>query len=187
MSWLEAFFRRKPREEELDRELQFHIDSVEREYLGQGMTSEEAHRRARLEFGGKEQFAQELRDMYVVGWFERNMANLKSGLRLMRRAPGFASAAVLTLALAIGANSAVFSAINAVLLRPLPFPHGDELMLLQQIRNRQRNGNRFIAPARLEDWNRLNSTFQAMTGYYTEDDSEIFASRCCSTVRRTTT
>jgi putative ABC transport system permease protein len=72
----------------------------------------------------------------------------------------------LTLALGIGANSAVFSAINAVLLQPLPFPDGDRLMRLMQKQDRSAETN--IAPVRLEDWNRLNSTFEAITGYFVE-------------------
>ena len=125
-----------------------------------------------VDLGGKEQAAQGLRDVHSIGLVERTAANLKSGLRLIRKAPGFSAAVILTLALGIGANSAVFSAINAILLRPLPFPHADELMLLQQRDNAQANSASFVAPVRLEDWNRLNSGFGAITGYYTEDVSE---------------
>jgi putative ABC transport system permease protein len=78
---------------------------------------------------------------------------------------------VLTLALGIGANSAVFSAIDAVLLRPLPFPDADQLMRLEQ--KRPKVSQTFVAPIRLMDWSRLNSSFQAISGYYAEDASEI--------------
>jgi putative ABC transport system permease protein len=172
MHWLRSFLSRDRREREFERELQFHIDEVTRENMAHGMPHEEAYRQAMLEFGGKEQATQELRDVYAAALLERFLANLKAGLRLVRRAPGFSAAVILTLALGIGANSAVFSAINAVLLRPLPFPDGDELMLLKQINTRRKEPVSFVAPLRLEDWNRLNSTFQAITGYYTENDSE---------------
>ena len=85
----------------------------------------------------------------------------------MRRTPGFTLAVVLTLALGIGANSAVFSAIDAVLLRPLPFPNGDRLVQLTQ--TREGAGDTRIAPVRLQDWNRLNTTFDGIAGYFTSD------------------
>jgi len=172
MRWLKSLFRRKRQEQEFDSELQFHIDEITRDNQACGMPYEEARRQAMLEFGGKEQAAQGLRDVHSVALLERTLANLKSGFRLMHRAPGFSAAVILTLTLGIGANSAVFSAIDAVLLRPLPFPHADELVLLQQNNSRRKEPSSFVAPARLEDWNRMSSSFQAITGYYTEDASE---------------
>ena len=174
MHWLKSLFgRRNRREQELDRELQFHIEAVTREFEAKGMTSAEAHRQAMLEFGGKEQTAQELRDVHVIGLVERMRANVRAGFRLMRRAPGFSAAVILTLALGIGANSAVFSAIDAVLLRPLPFPHSNELVLVRQYEPTGKNPNTFVAPIRLHDWSRMNSSFQGLSGYYAEDDSEL--------------
>jgi putative ABC transport system permease protein len=101
---------------------------------------------------------------------ETILRNLRLAARALAKAPGFTAAVVLTLALGIGANSAVFSAIDAVLLRPLPFPQGDQLMRLYQ-RN-PKSPETAVAPVRLEDWNRMSSTFQAIGGSYTEDDSE---------------
>jgi len=173
MHWLKSLFVRTLREQEFERELQFHIEEVTRDFLASGMTPEEAHRRAMLEFGGKEQTTQSLRDVYVIPVLERAWANVKSGFHLMRSAPSFSLAVILTLALGIGANSAVFSAIDAVLLRPLPFPHSEELLLLRQYEPAGKDPNVFVAPVRLHDWIRMNSSFQAMTGYYTEDQSEI--------------
>jgi hypothetical protein len=126
-----------------------------------------------LEFGGKEQTTQSLRDVHVVSMLERARANLRAGFRLMRKAPGFSLAVILTLALGIGANSAVFSAIDAVLLRPLPFPRSGELLLVRQYEHAGTDANQFVASVRLRDWIGINSTFQGMTGYYTEDVSEL--------------
>jgi putative ABC transport system permease protein len=173
MRWLKSLFSRDKREIEFERELQFHIDEVTREKVAQGMPYPEARRQAMLEFGGKEQTAQQLRDVHGVALLERTLANLTAGFRLMRKAPGFSMAVILTLALGIGANSAVFSAIDAVLLRPLPFPHSNDLMLLRQYDPRSKTAINFVAPVRLQDWSRMNSSFRSISGYYTEDVSEL--------------
>ena len=99
------------------------------------------------------------------------LREIRHAIRGLARSPGFTAGVVLTLALGIGANSAVFSAMEAVLFRPLPFPDGDRLMRLSHTRDE--NSSPLIAPLRLEDWDRLNSTFQTVTGYYMEDVSEI--------------
>lgn len=96
--------------------------------------------------------------------------DLRYAARSLSRAPAFTAAVIATLALGIGANTAVFSAIDAVLLRPLPFPDGDRLMQVMQ--RQPAGGETNVAPVRLEEWNRLNTTFSALTGYYTEDVSD---------------
>ena len=93
--------------------------------------------------------------------------DLGYGIRMLRRNPVITAVALMTLTLGIGANTAVFSAINAILLKPLPFPNGDQLMDIGQYNPRLKNPGTPVAPVRLEDWNRMNSTFQAITGYYT--------------------
>src|SRR5262245_883056 len=104
---------------------------------------------------------------------ETLLRNVRYAFRVLRRSPGFTITAVTTLAVAIGANSAVFSAIDAVLLRSLPFPDADRLVALNEVRQRSTVTN--IAPVRVEEWNQLNSTFEAITGYYTEDVSDTTA------------
>jgi predicted permease len=173
MSWLRFFRRKQVQEQEFDRELRFHIEELTRENIASGMTPEEAHRQAMLEFGGKEQMTEELREVHKLPIIETLAMNLRFAWRLICKSPVFSIVVIVTLALGIGANSAVFSAIDAVLLRPLPFPHSDRLMLLRQYNAREKSPQSFVAPLRLEDWNRMNSTFEAMTGYFTEDDSEI--------------
>jgi putative ABC transport system permease protein len=110
------------------------------------------------------------RDMDINPWLESTVRNLRYALRSLAKTPAFTMTVVLTLALGIGANSAVFSAIYAVLLRPLPFPNGNRLVKLAQ--SQPKIPQPFVAPIRLEDWNRLNSTFTAISGYYSEDISE---------------
>src|SRR5216683_7293913 len=165
-----SLFRKRALDAQLDSELRFHIEKLTNDNIATGMTPEEARRQAVMEFGGREQIKEELRDVYRVRVIESTLANFKSAFRFIRNSPSFSLAVILTLALGIGANSAVFSAIDAILLRPLPFPNGDQLMRVDQ--SNPKVPIPFVAPTRLEDWNRLNSTFQAITGYYTEDASE---------------
>ncbi len=96
----------------------------------------------------------------------------RAAVRFVREAPGFALIAILLLALGIGANSAMFSALDAVVLRPLPFPHSEQLLALSQVDRQGRDANRFVAPVRLEDWNRLATAFTGITGTYADDVNE---------------
>ena len=96
----------------------------------------------------------------------------KAAARFLHEAPGFAIAAILLLALGIGANSAMFSAVDAIVLRPLPYPHAEQLVMLSQADRQGRDANRFVAPARLEDWNRMATAFAGITGTYADDENE---------------
>jgi len=172
MSWWKAIFSKRPSESQMNSELRFHLEELIDENVARGMTPEEARRRALLEFGGHEQLKEDLRDVYRIRLLDAASANLKSAFRFVRKSPTFSITVILTLALAIGANSAVFSAIDAILLKPLPFPEADQLMLLEQHLPKGPAVLTRVAPVRLEDWHRLNATFQSLTGYYTEDVSE---------------
>ena len=169
-------FRRRPRDQEFDREIAFHIDQLTQAGIAQGLSPDEARRRAILEFGGREQIKQQVREVHLSALRESVAFNLRAALRFLRRSPSFSAAVILVLALAIGANSAVFSAIDAVVLRPLPFPNGDRLVALYQHDVKNRDANTFVAPVRLEDWNRMNSTFTAISGYSMDDMSETSGS-----------
>jgi putative ABC transport system permease protein len=170
------FWRKKDFERDMGEELRDHLERETAANIAAGMTPEQAQRQARLQLGALEGIKENCREERPGFWFEALWSNLRFGLRMMRRDPGFTLVVVLTLALGIGANSAVFSAIDAVLLRPLPFPQGDQLMLLSQQNTKAKTAQIFVAPVRVEDWNRMNSTFQAITGYYSEDDSETSGS-----------
>lgn len=165
-------FRRAARDADFDRETLFHVEQLVEANLARGMTSEEARRQALVEFGGREQIKEELRDVHRIPLLEAIAANLRYALRTMHKAPAFSATVILTLALGIGANTAVFSAVDAVVLRPLPFPESDRLVRVEQRDKQSGNLPPFIAPVRLEDWNRMNSTFQGITGWYSEDVSE---------------
>ena len=157
----------------IDREIAFHLAEQTEANLARGMSSEEARRQAIVDFGGREQVTQTVREVHISRLLESIMFNLKAALRFMRKSPSFSMAVIFTLALAIGANSAVFSAIDAVVLRPLSFPGGDQLVAISQRDAQGRDANHFVAPVRLEDWNRMVSTFQGISGYYLDDLSEL--------------
>jgi predicted permease len=168
-----TLLRPKRVEDELNKELQHHLEREIHAGLRAGLTPEEARYAAMRAMGPVERSKEECRDEHHVKFLQRLEAmwrDVRFSVRMLGRAPAFAATVVLTLALGIGANTAVFSAIDAVLLRPLPFPDADQLVDIRQ--KQERTADTVIAPVRLEDWNSLNSSFQAMSGYYAEDISE---------------
>ena len=129
---LASLFRRSRRERELARELQFHLDMLTEQNVRSGMELEEARRAAFRAFGQLDRVKDDVRDTWLSRLWETIAQDVRYGVRNVRRAPGFTFIVVFTMSLGIGANTAIFSVVNGVLLRPLPFRGGERLVVLRQ-------------------------------------------------------
>jgi putative ABC transport system permease protein len=127
---LRALWRRDAVERELDAELRFHIDMETDAGVARGLTREDATRRALVMFGGVEQYREQTRDARGLNWLVDARADVRHAARLLWSHPAFSAAVVLTLALGIGATTAIFSVVNAVLLRPSPFADPDRIVMV---------------------------------------------------------
>jgi putative ABC transport system permease protein len=156
---------RSPLENEMDTELRSHIEQRTEEIVRGGVARTEAERRARVEFGGVEAFKEECREARGLFWLEELRQDLRYAVRLLRKNPGFTAVAVATLALGIGANTAIFSVTNAVLLRSLPFLDPDHLVILEEFQGR--GGGISVTWPNFVDWREQSRSFEAMAAYDT--------------------
>src|SRR6266852_5571506 len=124
--------RKKSAEGRLTSELQFHVEQLIQDYIAAGMEPLEARRRARMEFGGIEQIKEECRDVRSLRRLRDLAQDLRYALRMLRRSPAFLAVATLSLALGIGANTAIFTLIDAVMLRSMPVQQPERLVELQR-------------------------------------------------------
>jgi predicted permease len=160
MSWLSRLFRRRKQETELEEEVRSHLEMAAQDRAERGEDHREAERAARREFGNVSLVKEVTRDVWNWGSVERLTQDLRFGFRMMAKSPGFAAVAILTLALGIGANTALFSVVNGVLLNPLPYPDPDQLVTLAESKPNFDSGS--ISFPNFRDWRRDNRTFSMM-------------------------
>ena len=128
MNWWQRLWKKKHLEERLDAELRFHFDHQVADNIRAGMSEEEARRKARLEFGSMDAVKEECRSARGTIWLESTLQDIRFALRTLRKSSAFTFAAICTLALGIGANTAIFQLLDAVRLRSLPVPNPQELV-----------------------------------------------------------
>src|SRR5918995_1963480 len=151
---------------ELDSEVRFHLEMETQKYVDQGVPPDEARARALRNFGPMTKNTEEARDARGVSWFEELVKDVRYGARQLTKNPGFALMAILTLGLGIGSNTAIFSVINGVLLKPLPYENGDRLVLLQQSAPLANQANVGISIKELYDYREQLASFDGLVEFH---------------------
>jgi putative ABC transport system permease protein len=161
-----SLFHRGEVEQELNDELQYHIEQKTEQYIAQGMSAVDARRAALRDMDGLEQHKEECRDMRGVGFIEDFLKDVRFGVRQLRRNPGFTIVAVITLALGIGASTAVFSVIDAVVLRSVPYLHPSRLVSIQMSNPKHPGVTSGFSYPNFFDFRRENRVFAHMVTYH---------------------
>ena len=155
----------------LDEELAAHIEMLTARYIAQGMDPEEARYAARRQFGGLTQLKESLEDQRSWPFLSALRADFVYALRQIRSAPRFTLTAAAILAIGIGAATSIFSVVNAVLLRPLPYPKPDRLVWVSEVLKRNTTDEVTLTPNFL-DWRRRNQVFSAMAAFKAESEKK---------------
>jgi putative ABC transport system permease protein len=155
----------------LDQDIRDHIEEETRDNLARGMTPDEARHAALRKFGNPLRVAEDSREVWSVVWLEQLLQDVRFGLRMLRRNPGFGMVVILTLALGIGVNAAVFSVVNAVLLRPLPYPDAERVVAYSEgiDTSKAASFKPGISGADFFEWRAQAKSFEGMAAYQYND------------------
>lgn len=161
-----SFFRKQTLDHDLDIEMASHIEMAIEKNLQRGLSPLEARRQAILRFGGVQQAREHHREASGLPWLDVLMQDLRFTFRTMRRDLGFTTIAILILALGIGANIAVFSVVNTLLLRPLPFPDPQQLVRIIEKDPKAGESSKTYTADATQDFQQQNRSFQSVSGYF---------------------
>jgi len=168
---LRAMLRRDRLDHDLDEELRSHIEMRAVDNLAAGMSPEEARFEAQKRFGNTTLLKEDTRNTDIVTWLDEAARDFRHSLRILQRSPGFTAVAVLTLALGIGANTALFSVIDSVLLHPLPYQNPDSLVMVWETNSQHPNPHNTVSPPNFLDWQTRNTVFSSMAYIFDERDN----------------
>jgi predicted permease len=160
MNWPKQLFLRKQLYNDLDQEIALHLEERIEELVAGGMSVKEASATARREFGNVALVKETGREAWGWRWLEELLGDLRFGVRMLVKSPGFTAVAILTLAVGIGANTAVFSVVNGVIFNPLPYPHPEQLVTIHESKPNFATGS--ISFPNFLDWQKDNRTFSGM-------------------------
>jgi putative ABC transport system permease protein len=172
MSWT-RFLQRRRRREESARELEAHLQAETEDNIERGMSAEEAQRAARMKLGNVTNILGEINQQDSFGWLETLWHDIRFGLRMLLKQRGFALLSLTTLALGIGANTAIFTVIDATLIRPLPFPNANRLAMVWERRMPDGERQNVTSPATFLNWQQENTVFEQMAAIF--NDSSILS------------
>ena len=168
---LNLFRRRRDRlERDLDRELRYHVDRRVEDLIKDGLSEPEARRQASLELGGVPQVQEAVRDTWIWRWLDALVRDVRYAIRSLTRSWGFALGAGAVLALAIGANIAIFSVVNTVLLQPLAYPDAERLVSVETLWTNTGRASQDVSGPDFLDWQAQNDVFEKMAVSYGGDD-----------------
>jgi len=169
---LRSFWRsatkRSAMERDLDDEMRFHIDARYEQLMQDGMSRAEAERRARIEFGGTENYQEECRESRGVRWMDDLKQDLRYGLRSLRKSPGLMAVAVLTLAIGVASTSLLFSMVQQWVLQSVTFPQAERLAVLWKI-DSKKGWTSGVSAQDFEDWREQNQVFETLSAWVTDE------------------